>query len=117
MPARRKQVLFIDASRLFRRGRNQNTLEQEHADWIYELYRDYDSVEGLARLASLGEIERNDWNLNIPRYVEPLAEAETVSVEDAMVNLKQSLEGAYAAEERLRLLLREAGLAPPPEPR
>ena len=117
MPARRKQVLFIDASRLFRRGRNQNTLEPEHADRIYELYRDYESVEGLARLATLDEIERNDWNLNIPRYVELAAESETVSVKDAMASLKESLQGAYAAEERLRSLLREAGLAPPPEPR
>jgi type I restriction enzyme M protein len=117
MPARRKQVLFIDASRLFRRGRNQNTLEPEHADRIYELYRDYDSVEGLARLATLDEIERNDWNLNIPRYVELAAESETVSVKDAMASLKESLKSAYAAEERLRSLLREAGLAPPPEPK
>lgn len=113
MPGRRKQVLFIDASRLFKRGRNQNTLEPVHADGIYELYRGYESVEGLARLATLDEIERNDWNLNIPRYVEPLVEAETVSVEDALAGLKESLEGAYAAEARLRLLLREAELVPP----
>jgi type I restriction enzyme M protein len=111
---RRKRVLFIDASRLFKRGRNQNTLEPEHADRIHELYRGYETVEGLACLTTLDKIERNDWNLNIPRYVEPVAEAETVSVEDALVNLKESLEGAYAAEERLRSLLREAGLAHPP---
>jgi type I restriction enzyme M protein len=112
MPGRRGQVLFIDASRLFRRGRNQNTLEPEHAGRIHELYRGYQSVEGLARLASLDDIERHDWNLNIPRYVEPSARTEAVSVEDALASLKESLEGAYAAEERLRALLREAGLAP-----
>ncbi len=113
MPGRRKQVLFIDASRLFKRGRNQNTLEPVHADHIYELYRDYESVEGLAHLATLDEIERNDWNLNIPRYVEQPAETEMVSVEDALASLKESLEGAYAAEARLKLLLREAGFVPP----
>jgi type I restriction enzyme M protein len=113
MPGRRKRVLFIDASRLFKRGRNQNTLEPVHADQIYELYRDYESVERLAYLATLDEIERNDWNLNISRYVEQPAEAETVSVEDALTSLKESLEGAYAAEARLKLLLREAGLVPP----
>lgn len=113
MPGRRKQVLFIDASRLFKRGRNQNTLELGHANRIYELYRDYESVEGLAHLATLDEIERNDWNLNIPRYVEQPAEAETVSVEDALTSLKESLEGAYAAEARLKLLLQEAGFVPP----
>lgn len=113
MPGRRKQVLFIDASRLFKRGRNQNTLEPVHADRIHELYRDFERVEGLAHLATLDEIECNDWNLNIPRYVEQSAEAETVSVKDALTGLKDSLEGAYAAEARLKLLLREAGLVPP----
>lgn len=114
---RRKRVLFVDASRLFRRGRNQNTLEPKHAEQIYELYRNYESVAGLAHVATLDEIERNDWNLNIPRYVEPVAEAETISVEDALASLKESLEGAYAAEERLRSLLREAGLAHSPDQR
>lgn len=114
---RRKRLLFVDAARLFRRGRNQNTLESEHAEQIYELYRDYENVAGLAHVATLDEIERNDWNLNIPRYVEPVAEAETISVEDALASLKESLEGAYAAEERLRSLLREAGLAHSPDQR
>lgn len=112
MPTHRKQVLFIDASRLFKRGRNQNTLEPGQADRIYDLYRGYESVAGLARLVTLDEIEGNDWNLNIPRYVEPPVETETVSVDDALASLKESLEGAYAAESRLKSLLREAGLAP-----
>ncbi len=114
---RRKQVLFIDASRLFKRGRNQNTLELEHAERIYDLYRKYESVAGQAHLATLDDIAGNDWNLNIPRYVEPVAESDTVSIEEALANLKDSLEGAYAAEERLRSLLRESGLTPPTGPR
>jgi type I restriction enzyme M protein len=114
---RRKRVLFIDASRLFKRGRNQNTLEPEHAERIYDLYRNYESVAGQSHLATLDEIADNDWNLNIPRYVETVAEAETISVKDALGSLKESLQGAYAAEERLRSLLREAGLAPPTGPR
>jgi type I restriction enzyme M protein len=107
---RRKRVLFVDASRLFKRGRNQNTLEPEYAERIYELYRNYESVEGVARLATLDEIAENEWNLNIPRYVEPVVEAESMTVEQAMENLKQSLQEAYTAEDKLRRLLRESGL-------
>ena len=107
---RRKRVLFVDASRLYKRGRNQNTLEPGHVERIHALYRNYESVEGLARLVTLDEIEQNEWNLNIPRYVEPLVETESVTVEGAMTNLEHSLREAYTAEDKLRRLLKEAGL-------
>ena len=109
-PERAGQVLFIDGSALYRRGRNQNTLEPEHADQISAGYRQYCDVPGTVHLATLAEIERNDWNLNIPRYVEPVAAGETISLESALANLKGSLDEAYGAEERLKELLRSAGL-------
>ena len=65
----------------------------------------------MAHVATLAEIERNDWNLNIPRYVEPVAGGETITLENALVNLKTSLADAYAAEDRLRELLADARLA------
>ena len=110
-PERKGQVLFVDASRLFKRGRNQNTLEAQQTEEILEIYRGYKTVEGKAKLATLDEIEGNDWNLNIPRYVEPIAQAETMTVDEAVSNLKQSLNEAYTAEDRLRGLLKEAGIS------
>ncbi len=110
LPKRQKQVLFIDASRLFKRGRNQNTLEPEHAEQILKLYRHYESVEGIAKVVTLDEIEQNEWNLNIPRYVEQVVQAETLTVEEAVSNLKQSLNAAYVAEDNLKSLLKGAGL-------
>lgn len=107
---RQGQVLIIDASELYRRGRNQNTLEPEHADQILAWYQAYEDVEGAAHVATLDEIAENDWNLNIPRYVEPIIEEETITVEEAVANLKQALEEAYAAEDRLRDLLKQSGL-------
>lgn len=107
---RRKRVLFVDASRIFKRGRNQNTLEPEHVERLYSWYTAYEDVEGVAKVATLDEIEGREWNLNIPLYVEPVAEGETVTVEEAVGNLNRSLEEAYAAEDRLKHLLKEAGL-------
>jgi type I restriction enzyme M protein len=104
---RKNQVLFIDASTLFKRGRNQNTLEPEHITRILELYGNYKTVAGLAKIANLEEIEKNDWNLNVSRYVDPLAAENTMSVTDALAKLKNSLEEAYAAEEKLKLLLHQ----------
>lgn len=101
---------MIDAARLFKKGRNQNTLEPEHSAQIYAWYQAYQDVPGAARVVALSEIERNDWNLNIPRYVEPVAQEETVTVGEALGNLKAALADAYAAEDRLRDLLRQSGL-------
>jgi type I restriction enzyme M protein len=107
---RRHRILIVDASKEYRRGRNQNTLESEHVDRIYGWYRDFRDVEGVARVVTLDEVAQNDFNLNISLYVEPLVEEETITVEEAMANLKRSLQEAYAAEDRLKELLQEAGL-------
>ncbi len=109
---RKGRVLIVDASRLYRRGRNQNTLETEHVEQILSWYRDYHDVEGAARNVSLDEIAQNDWNLNIARYVEPVDNVAAVSVAAAMANLKTALADAYAAEDRLAELLRAAELMP-----
>jgi type I restriction enzyme M protein len=107
---RRYRILIVDASKEYRRGRNQNTLESEHVERIYGWYRDFRDVRGVARVVMLDEAAQNDFNLNISLYVEPVVEEETITVEEAMANLKRSLQEAYAAEDRLKELLQEAGL-------
>lgn len=106
------QVLMIDASTLYRSGRNQNTLEPEHAQQILTWVQNYQDVNGYAKVVSLAEIEANDWNLNIPRYVEPNIEEETITVAEALNNLQTALDEAYAAEDHLKQLLVKVGLMP-----
>ncbi len=108
--AHRRKVLIVDASKEFKKGRNQNELLPEHVARIYGWYTAYADVEGVAKVVSLDEIAENDYNLNIPRYVEPVVEEESITVEEAVANLKQSLEAAYAAEDRLKTLMQEHGL-------
>ncbi len=104
------KILFVDGSPLFKKGRQQNTLEAEHIQEILDVYRNYESVEGRARVVSLDEIERHDWNLNIPRYVESVSDVSQTSVADALDNLKTSLAQAEESENKLKSLLRESGL-------
>ena len=106
--AHRQKVLFIDASKEFKTGRAQNELLPEHVDNIHRWYEDYQDVDGICRVVTLDEIRENDFNLNIPRYVEPVIEEESMSIDEAIANLKESLQEAYAAEDRLKeLLVRE----------
>ena len=83
----------------------------EHVDTIYCLYDGYKSVEGVCRVVPLDEIRSNDYNLNIHRYVEPVIEEETMTVDQALANLKESLAAAYAAEYHLLELLKREVLA------
>ncbi len=107
---RKKKVLILDASRECKTGRAQNELLPEHVERIYGWYRDYQDVEGIARVVTLDDIAANDFNLNIPRYVEPKTEQETLSVEDAMNRLRDSAAVAFAAEDKLIAILKREGL-------
>jgi type I restriction enzyme M protein len=113
-PDRRNRILVIDASKQFKRGRNQNTLEPEHVEHIFRLYRDYKDAPGEAKVVTLDEVAANDYNLNIPLYVEPIAEEETVTVDEALANLKKAYDEACAAEDRLKEMLYRSGLLPAP---
>ena len=107
---RRKHILIVDASKEFKKGRAQNELLDKHVDQLFKWYKKGEEVEGVARLVPLTEIEENDWNLNIPRYIEPVIEEETVTVGEAIKNLKTSLDAAYEAEDKLKKLLIENNL-------
>ncbi|GAA5556962.1 hypothetical protein Asch01_01678 [Acinetobacter schindleri] len=87
-------VLFIDASREFKSGKNQNNLTEENIAKIVETYRARKSVDKYAYLATLQEIKDNDYNLNIPRYVDTFeeeAEIDLVAVRAEREQLKTQL--------------------------
>lgn len=87
-------VLFIDASREFKSGKNQNNLTEDNIAKIVETYRARESVDKYAYLATLQEIKDNDYNLNIPRYVDTFeeeAEIDLVAVRAEREQLKTQL--------------------------
>ncbi len=74
-------VLFIDASREFVSGKNQNTLSTEHLDKIIGTYKERKEVAKYAHVAEFAEIRENDFNLNIPRYVDTFEEEEEIDID------------------------------------
>ena len=94
----------------FKTGRAQNELLPEHVERIHSWYRAYQDVEGVARVVTLEEIAANDYNLNIPRYVEPKVDHDRLTVEEAMQRLQASAAAAFAAEDKLIALLKREGL-------
>ncbi|MBF1196366.1 type I restriction-modification system subunit M [Streptococcus infantis] len=82
-------VLFIDASSDFEKGKNQNKLTSDNITKIIETYHEREHVDKYAHVASLEEIKENDYNLNIPRYVDTFEEEEVVPLSEVAQELTQ----------------------------
>jgi type I restriction enzyme M protein len=82
-------ILFIDASKEFEKVKNQNMLRDNHITKIVETYRNRTVIEKYSHLASLKEVADNDYNLNIPRYVDTFEEQEEIDIQKVMFELKE----------------------------
>lgn len=102
-------VLFIDASREFKPGKNQNQLTDENIRDVVKAYQNGDNIDKYAHIANLQEIRNNDYNLNISRYVDTFEEEEQI---DLMIihAEREQLKGQLAAlEDQMALYLKELG--------
>jgi type I restriction enzyme M protein len=86
---KKKDVLFIEASKEFKPGKAKNILTEENIDKIYNTYAKRKEIEKFSRKVNFKEIEENDFNLNITRYVDTFVEEEPI---DIKANLKELAE-------------------------
>ncbi|MGE0190137.1 MAG: type I restriction-modification system subunit M [Steroidobacteraceae bacterium] len=109
--AKRKDVVFIDASKEFRAGKAQNFLDESHIEKIVKTCRARKAVEKYSYVASLDEIRENGYNLNIPRYVDTFEEEEEIDVKALQKEIKQ-IEGELAkVRSKMDGYLKELGIA------
>ena len=85
-----RDVLFIDASQKFEKGKKQNTMTDEHIDSVLELYNKRETVEKESYLASCEDIEKNDFNLNIPRYVDNFEKEPEIDLNQLLVDMRDT---------------------------
>ncbi|GGG15476.1 DNA methylase [Dokdonia pacifica] len=105
--SKKNKVLFIDGSDQVRIGRAQNYLETSHVNQLFDWYATYQDVENYVKVASIDEIIENDFNLNIPLYVEKIIEDNLPSVEEALADLKLAWRESQKAEEKFKTILKE----------
>ena len=101
-------ILFIDASKDFVKGKAQNSLSDANIDKIVSAYKEWKDVDKFAHVAPMSEIEANDYNLNIPRYVNTAEEEEEIDIETVLQNIadtqKEIRTQTNSIEETLGLL-------------
>ena len=105
--AKKDKVIFIDGSDQVRVGRAQNYLEPNHITQLFTWYQANKDNENYVKVASMDDIEENDFNLNIPLYVEKIIEDNLPSVEEALSDLKIAWSESQKAEKKFKKILKE----------
>ena len=102
-----RDVLFIDASKKFNKGKKQNEMTDEHIEAVLELYNKRETVDKESYLASFEDIEKNDFNLNIPRYVDNFEKEEPVDLNALLLDIKTTDEELGQLQGEFVALLKE----------
>lgn len=105
-----KSVLFIDASQEFKKGKNKNVLTSENIDKIVETYFDRKDIDKYSRLVSYKEIKENDFNLNIPRYVDTSEEEKEIDLHSVLENIRKDDDEISKLSIELNIQLRLLGV-------
>ena len=103
-------ILFIDASKEFEKVKTQNKLRSEHIKKIVDTYRDRKEIEKYSHLATIQEIIDNDYNLNIPRYVDTFEEEEPIDIKAVMSEIKDLESKRAELDKAIEVYLRELGI-------
>jgi type I restriction enzyme M protein len=113
-----KEVLFIDASQHFESGKNQNKLNEDHLAHIVDTYRSFNEgkletgviEEKYSYVASVDEITENDFNLNIPRYVDTFEEEAEVDIQAVQSEIDRLEDELKVVQGQMEKYLKELGV-------
>lgn len=103
-------ILFIDASKEYKSGKNMNTLEEEHIEKIVNAYRERKDIDKFCHVATMDEIEQNGFNLNIPRYVDTFEKEPNIDLEAKANDIEKLNAEIEQAETELKKYFDELGL-------
>lgn len=106
-------ILFIDASKEFEKVKNQNKLRNEDIEKIVNTYANREEIDKYSHKASLEEIEENDYNLNIPRYVDTFEEEEQIDLNQVVSELKKINDEMKEVDAEIKKYCDELGIQAP----
>jgi len=104
------EILLINASKLFAKGRPKNFLAEEHIETTARIYREWKAEKGISAVIANEEAARNDYNLSPSRYVATDEQEEVLPLEEAVVLLREAEEERAEADRKLREVLKALGL-------
>ncbi len=106
-------ILFIDASKGFEKGKNQNRLSDENLAKIFDTYSARMEVDKYSHKATLDEIKENDYNLNIPRYVDAFEPEPEIDIETVAKEIKKLAQDELPLKDKIAEYCKELGIETP----
>jgi len=106
-------ILFIDASKNYEKVKNQNFLREEDINKIIDTYRDRKEIEKYSHNATIDEIRENEYNLNIPRYVDTFEEEEPIDLKEVVREIREIDKKSLEIDEKIRIYCDELGIESP----
>lgn len=103
-------ICFIDASKEFESGKNQNFINENHIEKIVTAYSERKEIEKYCHIASMEEIEKNSFNLNIARYVDNFEEDEIIDISTVQENIRQHRAESEALDIEISNFFQQLGL-------
>ncbi len=108
-----ENILFIDASKHFEKAKNQNKLREEDIDKILETYTQRKTIKKYSYLTPISEIKENEYNLNIPRYVDTFEEEEQIDLKEVTAEIKKVDNDMKAVDEKIKEFTKELKIESP----
>lgn len=108
--SKKNKVLFINASELYQKGRAQNFFLEEHAKVVLDLYEKFCNIQGQSEIVDTSEIEANEYNLHISRYVTKHRTLGELDLKTAINGMENTYAEFVRSEDRMRSLLKGANL-------
>ena len=108
-----QDVLFIDTSKGFEKVKNQNKLRKEDIEKIVNTYKNREEIEKYSHKATLEEIKENDFNLNIPRYVDTFEEEEPIDLDEVCDELEKIAIEMEDIDKEIKKYCEELGIRAP----
>jgi len=105
-----KDILFIDASREYQEGKNQNRLRDQDIEKVITTYKERKTTDKYSYLAKREEVQENDYNLNIPRYVDTFEEEEEIDIQAVQKEIEGLETELQEVREKMKGYLKELGL-------
>jgi len=106
---KKNKILFIDAEKDYKEGKNQNSLRVKDIEKIVSAYDSYKEIEKYARIVGLDEIKENDYNLNIKRYVDSTEDEIPVDVKAVWQNLQKLEKERKEVDKKVEEFVKELG--------
>ena len=103
-------ILLINASEIYEKGRAQNYLREKHVDEIFKIYKNREECKHISKIIKITEIAKEDWNLSVTRYIEPVSTEKIIPLKQASFELDEAIEGVKKSEKELEKMLKNGNL-------